>query len=187
MITMLSRYWWVLALRGLMAIVFGILALLWPQITLLTLIYLFGAYVLLDGIFAVITGIRSYGENERWWAVLLEGLLGIAVGVLAFVWPDVTGLVLLYFIAAWAVITGIFEIFAAIRLRRELTGEWLMVLSGLLSIAFGVALVIFPAAGALALTWLIGAYAIFFGILLIILAFRLRGMRPSEGEALTGV
>jgi uncharacterized membrane protein HdeD (DUF308 family) len=152
---------------------------MWPGPTLLTLIYLFGAYVLVDGIFAVISGIRSYGESERWWAALLEGLLGIAVGVLTFIWPITTGLVLLYFIAAWAIISGIFEIIAAIQLRRVITGEWLMVLSGLASIVFGVLLVIFPSGGALALTWLIGIYAILFGILFIILAFRLRGMRAD--------
>ena len=177
MITMLSRYWWVLALRGLMAIVFGILALIWPSLTLLSLIYLFGAYVLVDGIFAIITGIRSYGERERWWVALLEGIVGVIAGILTFLWPNVTGLILLYFIAAWAVVTGILEIIAAIQLRRVITGEWLMILSGLLSIAFGVALVFFPGAGALALTWLIGAYAIVFGILFSLLALRLRGMR----------
>jgi len=183
MITMLSRNWWVLALRGVLAIIFGILAFVWPEITLLTLIYLFGAYVLVDGIFAVISGISSYGSNERWWAALLEGILGIVVGVLTFIWPITTGLVLLYFIAAWAVVSGIFEIVAAIQLRRAITGEWLMILSGIASIAFGVLLVIFPGAGALGLTWLIGAYAIFFGILFIVLAFRLRGMgREAEME-----
>lgn len=177
MIQMLARNWWVLALRGVLAIIFGILALVWPELTVLSLILVFGAYVLLDGIFAVISGIRSYGENRRWWAVLLEGIAGIVVGVLTFLWPDVTGLVLLYFIAAWAIVTGIFEIVAALQMRREITGEWLMILSGLLSIVFGVVLVLFPEAGALGLVWVIGAYAIVFGLLLIFLAFRLRGMR----------
>lgn len=177
MISMLARNWWLLALRGVFSIIFGILAFAWPGLTLLVLIYLFGAYVLVDGIFAVIAGISSYGRNERWWAMLLEGVLGIIVGVLAFIWPITTGLVLLYFIAAWAIVTGIFEIVAAIQLRRVITGEWFMILSGVLSIIFGVLLVIFPRAGALGLTWLIGAYAILFGILFIILAFRLRGMR----------
>jgi uncharacterized membrane protein HdeD (DUF308 family) len=177
MIDMLTRNWWVLALRGVLAIIFGILAFVWPELTLLTLIYLFGAYALVDGIFAVIAGIRSYGRNERWWALLLEGVLGIVVGVLTFVWPITTGLVLLYFIAAWAIVTGILEIVAAIQMRRAITGEWLMILSGIASIALGVLLVLFPGAGALGLTWLIGAYAVVFGILFIILAFRLRGMR----------
>jgi uncharacterized membrane protein HdeD (DUF308 family) len=183
MLEMLARNWWVLALRGLAAIIFGILALIWPELTILSLILVFGAYVLIDGIFAVITGIRSYGENRRWWASLLEGIAGIIVGILAFVWPDVTGLVLLYFIAAWAIVTGIFEIVAAIQLRRAITGEWLMILGGILSIVFGIVLVLFPEAGALGLIWVIGGYAIVFGLLFIFLAFRLRGMgRDMERE-----
>lgn len=188
MLTILARNWWVLALRGVLAIIFGILAFVWPSITLLTLIYLFGAYVLVDGIFAVISGIRSHGQNERWWAALLEGVLGIIVGVLTFIWPIATGLVLLYFIAAWAILTGIFEIVAAIQMRRVISGEWLMVLSGIASIALGVLLVLFPGAGALGLIWLIGAYAVVFGILFIILAFRLRGMRGEvEREVAPGM
>jgi len=118
--------------------------------------------------------IASRGENERWWAVLLEGIARIILGVLTFLWPGTTALVLLYFIAAWALITGIFEIVAAIQLRRVITGEWGMILSGIASIIFGLLLVFFPGAGALGLTWMIGAYAIVFGILLILLAFRLR-------------
>ena len=180
MLSKLAQYWWLLLLRGLAAIIFGILALIWPELTLLTLILLFGAYALMDGIFAVIAGIASFRSNERWWAVLLEGVVGILVGVLVFIWPGPTALVLLYFIAAWAVITGITEIAAAIRLRREITNEWAMGLSGLASVIFGVLLFIYPGAGAVSLVWLIGAYAIIFGILLIILGFRLRGMR---GEA----
>ncbi len=180
MLTLLARNWWVLALRGVLAIIFGILAFVWPQLTLLTLIYLFGAYVLVDGFFALISGIRSYGSYDRWWAMLIEGILGVIVGILTLVWPIATGLVLLYFIAAWAVVTGIFEIIAAIQLRKVIRGEWLMVLSGLASIAFGLLLVIFPGAGALGLTWLIGAYAIVFGILFIILALRLRGLQGQQ-------
>ncbi len=177
MLSMLSRYWWVLALRGVFAILFGIMALIWPGLTLTTLILLFGVYVLVDGVFAVINGIRSYGERERWWAELLEGIIGIVVGIVTFVWLDLTALTLLTIIAVWAVITGIMEIIAAIQLRKAITGEWMMVLSGLLSIAFGVLLFLFPGEGALGLTWLIGIYAIVFGVLFIILAFRLRGMR----------
>jgi uncharacterized membrane protein HdeD (DUF308 family) len=180
MLTMLARNWWVVALRGVFAIIFGVLAIVWPGITLLALITLFGAYALVDGIFAVIAGIASYGRNERWWAVLLEGIAGIILGVLTFLWPGTTALVLVYFIAAWALITGVFEIAAAIRLRKEIQGEWMMVLSGILSIVFGLFLVIAPGAGALGLTLVIGAYAIVFGILLIILAFRLRKLPRDE-------
>jgi len=178
---MLARNWWVLALRGVFAIIFGVLALIWPALTLLVLITLFGAYALVDGIFAVIAGIASYGRNERWWAVLLEGVAGIILGVLTFLWPGTTALVLVYFIAAWALITGIFEIVAAIRLRKEIEGEWMMVLSGIVSILFGLFLVVAPGAGALGLTWVIGAYAIVFGILLLILAFRLRSL-PRDAQ-----
>jgi uncharacterized membrane protein HdeD (DUF308 family) len=180
---MLARNWWVLALRGVLAIIFGVLALIWPGLTLFVLIALFGAYALVDGIFAVIAGIASYGRNERWWAVLLEGIAGIILGVLTFFYPGITALVLVYFIAAWALITGIFEIVAAIRLRKEIEGEWMMVLSGIVSIIFGLFLVVAPGAGALGLTWVIGAYAIAFGILLIILAFRLRSL-PRDDQAI---
>jgi uncharacterized membrane protein HdeD (DUF308 family) len=177
---MLARNWWVVALRGIVAIIFGLLALIWPGLTLFVLIALFGAYALVDGIFAVIAGIASYGRNERWWAVLLEGIAGIVLGLLTFFYPGTTALVLVFFIAAWALITGVFEIAAAIRLRKEIEGEWMMVLSGLLSIIFGLFLVVAPGAGALGLTLVIGAYAIVFGILLIILAFRLRGLPRDE-------
>jgi uncharacterized membrane protein HdeD (DUF308 family) len=180
MLAMLARNWWALALRGVFAIIFGILALIWPGLTLLVLIALFGAYALVDGIFAVVAGIASYGHNERWWAVLLEGVAGIILGVLTFFWPGTTALVLVYFIAAWALITGIFEIVAAIRLRKEIEGEWMMILSGIISIILGLFLVVAPGAGALGLTWVIGAYAIVFGILMIILAFRLRKLPGGD-------
>lgn len=134
----------------------------------------FGAYALVDGVFGVINGISSYDERERWWVILLEGLAGIVVGIMTLVWPSITALTLLYLIAAWAVITGVMEIVAAIQLRRVIEGEWMMVLSGIASIIFGIILFIFPGEGALGLTWLIGIYAIIFGVMLIVLAFRLR-------------
>jgi uncharacterized membrane protein HdeD (DUF308 family) len=183
MLAMLARNWWVFAVRGAAAILFGILALLWPALTLLTLVLLFGAYALVDGILAVAAGIAAYGRNERWWAVLLEGVAGVIIGVLTFLWPGTTALVLLFFIAAWAFITGILEIVAAIQLRRVITNEWMMILGGVASILFGLLLVVFPGAGALGLTWLIGVYALVFGVMLLVLAFRLRGMpRAVEPE-----
>lgn len=143
----------------------------------------FGAYALVDGVFGVINGISSYDERERWWVILLEGLAGIVVGIMTLVWPSITALTLLYLIAAWAVITGVMEIVAAIQLRRVIEGEWMMVLSGIASIIFGIILFIFPGEGALGLTWLIGIYAIIFGVMLIVLAFRLRGMRGQVTSA----
>jgi len=146
-------------------------------------VLVFGAYALVDGVFGVINGISSYDERERWWVILLEGLAGIVVGIMTLVWPSITALTLLYLIAAWGVITGVMEIVAAIQLRRVIEGEWMMVLSGIASIIFGIILFIFPGEGALGLTWLIGIYAIIFGVMLIVLAFRLRGMRGQVTSA----
>ena len=134
-------------------------------------------FALVDGIFAMFAGIASHRYFERWWAVLLEGVAGVVIGLLTFFWPNITALALLYFIAAWALITGIFEIVAAIQLRRVITGEWMLILGGLLSILFGVLLFVFPVAGAVSMIWMIGIYAIVFGISEIIFAFRLRGLR----------
>jgi uncharacterized membrane protein HdeD (DUF308 family) len=181
MLATLSRYWWVLALRGALAIIFGILAVLWPGLTLITLVLFFGAYAFVDGIFAVIAGITSRERDQRWWAAVLEGIAGIIFGVLTFVWPGMTALVLLYFIAAWALVTGILEIVAAVRLRQVIDNEWMMILGGIVSIILGGLLFLFPGAGALGLTWMIGIYAIVFGILFIVLAFRLRGMAGTTG------
>ncbi|MGN6697209.1 MAG: HdeD family acid-resistance protein [Thermomicrobiales bacterium] len=176
MLDILSRHWWLLALRGVIAIIFGICALIWPGLTLTVLVLLFGAYALVDGIFAVIAGIRAVGRAANWWVLLLEGILGIIFGLLTFAWPGITALVLLVFIAVWAVLTGIMEIVTAIQLRREIQGEWLLALSGVLSIIWGIILFVRPGAGALAIAWLIGVFAILFGISLIALAYRLRGL-----------
>ncbi len=168
----LSRDWWTLALRGLAAVIFGVLAFFWPGLTLAVLIWLWGLFVLVDGVMAVIAGGRGH-----WWALLLFGLLAIAAGLIALFQPGLTALALLFVIAAWALVRGVLEIVAAVRLRRELNNEWLLVASGLLSVLLGVLLVMFPAAGVLSLVWLIGAYAIVVGILMLALAFRLRGVQ----------
>jgi uncharacterized membrane protein HdeD (DUF308 family) len=186
MITMMARYWWLVVLRGVAAVLFGIGAFLWPGLTLTVLILLFGAYALVDGIFAVVSGFTARGEQERWWAMILEGLVGIAAGVLTFVWPGTTAFVLLYLIAAWSIITGVFEIMAAIRLRREIEGEWLLGLAGAASVLFGVLLFLFPGAGALTVVWMIGGYAILFGILMIVLGVRMRGWRERVRDRLVG-
>jgi len=174
MVIVLARNWWALALRGLVAVLFGIMAFAWPGITLAALVLLYGAFALADGILAVAAAVVGRTQGMPWWALLLEGVTGIAVGILTFFWPGITALALLYLIAAWALVTGVFEIAAAIRLRRDIQGEWLLVLSGVLSILFGLALVVNPGAGALAVIWLIGAYAIASGVLLIVLGFKLR-------------
>jgi uncharacterized membrane protein HdeD (DUF308 family) len=179
MVIVLARNWWALALRGLFAVLFGIMAFAWPEITLEALVILYGAYALVDGVFAIAAAVVGTTVGMPWWALLLEGVCGIAVGVLTFSWPGITALVLLYLIAFWAVVTGVFEMVAAIRLRKEIRGEWLLALSGILSILFGVVLLVRPGAGALAVIWLIGAYAIAFGALLIVLGFKLRSWSRS--------
>jgi uncharacterized membrane protein HdeD (DUF308 family) len=171
------------AVRGVAAVIFGVLALIWPGQALQALVLVFGAYALVDGIFAVIAGIAARGSFDRWWAVLLEGIVGIVIGFLTFFWPNVTALVLVYLIAAWALITGIFEIVAAIQFRRVITNEWLYILGGLLSILVGVLLFAFPGAGAVSLVWVIGIYAIVFGISEFVFAFRLRSLRSEIEKA----
>lgn len=172
MIKLMTHYWWALALRGLAAVLFGIAAIIWPDITLRALVLVFGAYTLVDGAFA--TGHAFTAGNGLRWFLALEGLAGIALGILTMVWPGITALALAYWIAAWAVITGILAIAAAIQLRKLIENEWLLGLGGVASVAFGAILMIAPGEGALALLWLIGGYAILFGALLIGLGFRLR-------------
>jgi uncharacterized membrane protein HdeD (DUF308 family) len=175
MLDVLIRYWWVVALRGVLAVLFGLVALVWPNITIIVLVALFGAYVLVDGVIALGTAIfgGAQAARRRGW-LIFEAVTGIAAGVITFIWPDITALALLMVIAAWALITGVVEILAAIRLRRELEGEWLLAVSGVASIVFGLLLAIRPSAGAVAVVWLIGAYAILFGAVLVALGLRLR-------------
>ncbi len=177
----LAKSWWALAMRGVAAIIFGVLTLLLPGVTLAVLILLFGSYTIVEGVFNVIAAVRGRGEEQTGWARLLGGLVSIAAGVVTFLRPGLTELALLYVIAAWAVVTGVLEIAAAIRLRRPIRGEVRLGLNGLLSIAFGVLTVLIPGGGALTIVWLIGGYAILFGGLLLGLAFRLR--RWQDGKA----
>jgi uncharacterized membrane protein HdeD (DUF308 family) len=171
----LADSWWLLLLRGIAAIAFGILAFIWPGITLLTLILLWGAYAIVDGVFSLWSAASGKGgeKTSRWWLALV-GVSGLVAGLLAFVLPGVTALVFLLFIAAWAVVTGVLQVWGAIKLRKEIEGEWLLILSGLLSIAFGLVLVAWPGPGVLAVIWLIGSFAILEGIIYIALAFRLK-------------
>jgi uncharacterized membrane protein HdeD (DUF308 family) len=174
----LARNWWLLLLRGIAAILFGVLAFVWPGITLVTLVLLYGAFALVDGVCAVAAAIMGGVPGARWWLAVV-GLCGIIIGVLTFMWPGVTALVLLLFIATWAIVVGIFQIVGAIKLRREIDNEWMLILSGAVSVLFGALLLIRPGAGALALVWIIGIYAILFGILNIAFALRLRQHCPA--------
>lgn len=179
MLTVYTGSWWALLLRGIAAIAFGLLAFIWPGITLTALVFLWGAYALVDGAFSIAAGVKSHGEYRRWWVLLLEGILSVIAGVLAFVIPGITALVLLLLIGAWAIVTGVFEVVEAIQMRKYIRGELLLILAGIASILFGVLLFINPGAGALAVVWLIGIYAIVFGVILVALSLRLHGMLRS--------
>jgi uncharacterized membrane protein HdeD (DUF308 family) len=183
----LTRYWWVVALRGALAVLFGVTALVWPGITLFALVLVFGAYSLVDGVFtlAAALGWRARGATDtggRIW-LFVQGVAGIIIGVLAFVWPGITALALLWLIGIWAIVIGVLEVIAAVRLRRELRREWLLGLSGAATALFGILLIAWPAAGVLTLIALIGISAVVFGVALLAFAVRLRRQqRPATGS-----
>ena len=167
-------------MRGIAAVIFGIVALAMPGIALMVLVFLFGAYALVDGVFALIAAVREAEAHNRWAHLLFVGIFGILVGAITFFYWQITAFALLYLIAAWAVVTGILELVGAFELRRHLPGDLWWVLAGLASIAFGIVLILRPLSGALAVVWIVGIYAIVFGGFLIALAFKLRGLkRPS--------
>lgn len=177
----LIRNWWAVLLRGLLGITFGIITFIWPGLSLASLVLVYGAFAFVDGVLAVVSAIRGEtGEGGRRWAMILRGLLGLGVGIVTVLWPGITAIALLTVIAAWALLGGVLEIVSAIRLRRVIRGEWAMALSGLLSIALGVMLMIFPLAGALALVLWVGAYMFATGIVLIALSLRLRSWGKNE-------
>jgi uncharacterized membrane protein HdeD (DUF308 family) len=167
----LASQWTTLAIRGACALALGILSFAWPAITLKALVLLWGVYALLDGGIAFLGGLRT-----KVWSLVLIGVLGILAGIITFRYPGLTALILLYVIAAWAIATGVLAIYLAVRLRKELTNEWILALAGALSVAFGVMLIAKPGAGALSVVFIIGAYAVVFGILLLTLAFKLKGL-----------
>jgi len=177
----LANHWWAIALRGAIAILFGVLAAMMPKLTLYVLVLMFGGYALVEGVFTVVAAISQRRTEKHWWALLLEGLVSIVAGLIAIFMPGLTALWLVYLIAAWAIVTGVLAIAAAIRLRKVITGEWWLGLSGVLSVIFGFFIAIAPGAGALGLVLWIAAYAIIFGISLVALAFRLRN--ASHGGA----
>ena len=177
MLSSLSRNWWLVLLRGIAAIVFGVLAFVLPGLTLLTLVILYGVYALFDGVVALMAAFWADGRagktGSRWWLAVV-GVLGILAGLFTFFWPGITTLVLLFFIGAWSLLNGVFTIVGAIRLRKEIDNEWWLVASGVLSVLFGLGVLIVPGAGALAVVWIIGTYAILFGILLVGFALKLK-------------
>jgi len=184
MLQTLARNWWAIVLRGIFAVLFGLGTFLWPGITLAILVLLYGGYLFIDGILAVLWALARRREGSFSWEVFLVGLASLAAGVLTLLWPGVTAIALLYLIAAWAIVRGIFEILAAFHLRRELTNEWLLALNGALSVLLGVVLIVAPGAGALAVLWLIGSFAIVVGILMIALGFRLKGLKDAGAQRL---
>jgi uncharacterized membrane protein HdeD (DUF308 family) len=165
-----------LLIRGLVSLAIGILAVMWPGVTIAILVGIFGLYALIDGVTNLILGLTRTRTHGRSWAHALQGVAGIVAGILTFLWPGVTALVLVLFIGAWAIVTGGFEIAAAIRLRRVIKGEWLLALSGILSIVFGVLIFAFPGAGAVGIAWILGIYAAAAGMVLIALGLRLRSL-----------
>jgi uncharacterized membrane protein HdeD (DUF308 family) len=174
MLALLSRYWWVLVIRGVMAIALGVFALVWPQETIAALVLVFGAIALVDGAFTVVSSIAGHVLTPSWWVLLLQGLLGIGVGVWTLVNPAITAAALLIYIAVWAIGLGVLQVVTAVRLRRDITGEWWLALGGIAGIAFGILLLRNPAAGALTVLWLIGSYALVWGVMLMLGGFAVR-------------
>ncbi|AYC31188.1 HdeD family acid-resistance protein [Pseudomonas cavernae] len=171
----LGQHWKWIALRGFAALLFGVLALLWPGLALTMLVIFWGAYALVDGLFSLIGAWRMRHEGEPLWPLLVVGVLGVVAGLAALLWPELTALGLLMLIAIWAIAIGALQIVAALRVRQLLDNEWWLGLSGTVALLFGLMVLVFPGAGALALVWLIGVFAVVFGVLLILLAWRLRG------------
>jgi uncharacterized membrane protein HdeD (DUF308 family) len=174
----LRRNWWLLVLRGIAAIIFGVLAFMWPGLTLFTLVIFWGAFALVDGVLALAAAVMGGNPMPRWWLGIV-GIAGVLAGILTFAWPGITALLLLVFIATWAIVLGVFEIAGAIRLRKEIEGEWLLILNGALSVLFGLVLLWRPGVGALAVVWIIGAYAILFGIISIAFGLKIRTHAPA--------
>jgi len=182
----LAQNWWALALRGAAAILFGLVALFWPPGAIAALVAVFGAYALVDGIFNLVGAVRAGRAGQRWGALVFEGVVSILVGFITLFWPRLTALALVLWVAAWSLVTGVAEIVAAIRLRKQIEGEWLLVLSGILSVAFGILLFISPLVGAIAIAIWIGAYSLVFGALLVGLSLRLRSWASTQSHLPAG-
>ena len=176
----MSGAWWAMVLRGIVAVLFGLAALFWPGLTLFVLLVCFGVYALVDGLLAIVAGIRASGGRR--WLLLAEGTLGLLAGLVVLFWPGTTALVLVYAISAWAIFTGLLKVLMAVALRREIENGWLMILGGLLSVLFGVILGFLPGAGLLTLVWLVGIYALILGVALVVLGLLDRG-HPQANES----
>jgi len=170
----MAEYWWAFAIRGLLGVLFGIGTMLWPDITLKIVLIFFGVYCLIDGV----TAFAMAFSEKRWWYIL-EGLVSVAAGIIVFAWPGVTVVTIMWIIGFWAIVRGVWQILAAIQLRKEIDNEWMLILGGIVSVLFGALVVVRPGAGILAMTWVLGVYALLFGIFLIVLGFRLHKLNSA--------
>jgi uncharacterized membrane protein HdeD (DUF308 family) len=185
MCALLAQNWWAIALRGVFAILFGLIALFVPGATILSLVLFFSAYMLVDGVFGIVSAVRAARKGERWGLLVLEGIADIAVGIIALLWPGLTAVAFVLLLAAWSIVSGGLMLGAAFRLSQA-HGRWWLALGGLVSIIFGVLLVIAPVIGAVVLTWWLGAYALVFGALLLAAAFKLRGRKDDRAPMAVG-
>lgn len=176
---LLARNWWAIGLRGVLAIVFGLIALFLPGATMLSLVLVFAAYTLIDGVFSIVSAVRAAEAGKRWGALVLEGIVSIAVAVIAVVWPGITVLAFVLLVAFWAILTGVLELWAAFRLDAK-DGRWWLVVGGLVSLVYGALVIIAPMIGAVVLTWWLGAYALIFGVSFVVLAFKLKAKHDGR-------
>jgi uncharacterized membrane protein HdeD (DUF308 family) len=183
-------FWWTMALRAGAAIILGVIAFALPGVTLAAIVLLFGVYALIDGALALIAAVRELRNHGRWGVMAVEGVIGIAAGVIALLWPVIGAFALTLLVAAWALSTGVLEIIMAIRLRRMISGEWLLLIGGVLSVVLAILVAVYPGVGALAIIWWIGAYALAYGIITLTLALRMRHLGApaavAEGPGVTG-
>lgn len=175
-LSILLRSWWVLVLRGLFAIMFGLIAIIWPDITVFVIVTIFGAFLMLDGLIEIWVGFLGRGQDDDWWTDALLGVLAVLAGIAVIAWPDITAVGLMIFIGAMMVVYGAMMIYQAIKLRADITNEWLLVANGALSLVLGLVFIIFPGAGAVSLIWLVALYIILFGVLLIMMGWKMRGV-----------
>jgi uncharacterized membrane protein HdeD (DUF308 family) len=180
---MVSRIWWTVALRGVLAIVFGVVALFFTGSTLLALVYVFGIYAMLNGIFAIVAAVRAGEAHLRWGWLAVAGIVGVAAGIVSLLWPGITALAVVLVVAGWAIIIGVAEIAFALSWPSTLAHPWLAALSGAVSVVYGVLLAVWPRSGAVALTWLLGIYAIVYGAMLLYYAYRLQALRQDVRSA----